>query len=299
MSTYLAKHTTVGEVIDISRLRSGTIADTLISANLALKIVDLNSKKLAGILNGATAPFYMTTLTDTSTSYTSNLASVSLAPNAGTVVSDTAFTAAAKTITAFTGVVASHVGGEFIGLDNGGNAFKRSIVSYVSSTSFTINSALVADGAGTNGFIVPPGGAVSVDRVIKVVDSSHGLIKLVSFEEFEEIGNISNIYTASLFACWEGETVRLRKVGTVTTGNTVIYYYKQPTEVTSTADTPDVPDKHVPLLIDMVTADFIRHKNGGMGNAAIDSAINTELQNIYNAYGTSLQVQGKTEKDSR
>jgi len=219
MTTYLAKHTTVGEVIEVSRLRSGTIADALISASLALKLVDLNSKKLAAVLNGATAPFYMTTLTDTSTSYVSNLASVSLVS-----------------------------------------------------------------------------GVIAIDRVIKVVDSVAGLAKLVNYEEFEQIGNISNIYTSSLFACWEGETVRLRTVGSVTTGDTVIYYYKQPTEVTATTDTPDVPDRYVPLLVDMLTADLIRHATGGTGNAAMDSAVNVELQKIYQSYGIQEATEGSKVK---
>jgi len=72
-----------------------------------------------------------------------------------TVVSDTAWTASSTTITNFTGTLASHVGSIFAGLDNGANAFSRTIASYVSGTSFTINSALVADGAGTNGYIIP------------------------------------------------------------------------------------------------------------------------------------------------
>jgi len=298
MTTYLSKHTTVVDVIDIARLRSGTLADTMISPSLALKLVDLNSKKLAGVLSGVASPFYMTTLTDTSTSYVSNLASVSLATSPGTVVADTAWTGAGTAITDFTGVTTSHVGAQFVGTDNGAASFTRTIVGYVSATAFTINSALASDGAGTAGFIIPPGDTVAVDRVIKVVDSSAGLIKIVSFDEFEQIGNISNIYTASLFACWEGETVRLRKVGTVTTGDTVIYFYKQPTEVTL-SDTPDVPDKYVPLLIDMVTSDLIRHKSGGMGNAAIEGSINAELQKIYGSLAGAEATEGKKIKDNR
>jgi hypothetical protein len=72
------------------------------------------------------------------------------------VVSDVAFTATGTAITNFTGTLATHVGGSFVGLDNGGNPFSRLIVAYVSATAFTIASALTADGAGTNGYIVPP-----------------------------------------------------------------------------------------------------------------------------------------------
>jgi len=76
---------------------------------------------------------------------------------AGTVVSGTSFSATGTAVTSFTPgtVLASHVGAKFVGLDNGANAFDRTIVAYVSATAFTINSALVADGAGTNGYIIP------------------------------------------------------------------------------------------------------------------------------------------------
>jgi hypothetical protein len=76
--------------------------------------------------------------------------------SAGTVVFDNAWTASSTTITNFTGVLSTHVTGKFVGTDNGGNYFERTIATYVSATSFTINSALVADGAGTAGYIVPP-----------------------------------------------------------------------------------------------------------------------------------------------
>lgn len=76
--------------------------------------------------------------------------------SAGTVVSDVAWNATGTAVTNFTGTVATHVGATFAGLDSGGNPFNRIITAYVSATAFTINTALVADGAGTNGYIIPP-----------------------------------------------------------------------------------------------------------------------------------------------
>lgn len=81
---------------------------------------------------------------------------------ASTVVSDTAWTATGTAITNFTGSALTYVGGTFVGLDNGGNAFSRTVVAYVSATAFTIDSALVADGAGTNGYLIPPGIATDI-----------------------------------------------------------------------------------------------------------------------------------------
>lgn len=75
--------------------------------------------------------------------------------SAQTVVSDTAWSATGTAVTGFTGTLSSHVGGQFVGIDSGGNKFVRTITAYVSSTAFTIDSALVANGAGTNGYIIP------------------------------------------------------------------------------------------------------------------------------------------------
>lgn len=75
--------------------------------------------------------------------------------SAQTVVSDTAWSVSGTTVSSFTGVLSSHVGGQFVGIDSGGNKFVRTITSYISSTSFTIDTALVASGSGTNGYIIP------------------------------------------------------------------------------------------------------------------------------------------------
>lgn len=76
-----------------------------------------------------------------------------------TVISDTAFTIAADgiTISAFTGTTSAYVGGLFVGLDNAVAAFVRTIVQYVSATSFIVDTAIAGTGASTNGYIIPPG----------------------------------------------------------------------------------------------------------------------------------------------
>ncbi len=75
---------------------------------------------------------------------------------ASTVVQDTDFTSLLTAITNFTGVLSTHVGGRFVGTDSDSNHFDRLITAYVSSTAFTIDSALTADGATGTGYIVPP-----------------------------------------------------------------------------------------------------------------------------------------------
>lgn len=75
------------------------------------------------------------------------------------VLSDTAFTIGADgiTITNFTGMTTAYVGGTFIGSDNAGNPFARTIVHYVSATSFVVGATIAGVGAATNGYVVPPG----------------------------------------------------------------------------------------------------------------------------------------------
>lgn len=90
------------------------------------------------------------------------------------VVSGTTWTSSSTTITSFTGMTTALVGGIFVGLDNGANAFARTITQYVSTTSFTISSALVAGGAGTNGYIIPPGAntySVTTGTYLDIPDS--------------------------------------------------------------------------------------------------------------------------------
>lgn len=57
----VAKDTTYAEIEDIVRLRTGTIDDPKVSATLMLKEISLSIQKIVGILNGANAPFYLTT----------------------------------------------------------------------------------------------------------------------------------------------------------------------------------------------------------------------------------------------
>jgi hypothetical protein len=236
----LSKLWTYGKIDEQARVRTGTIADTLIPSALAYDIISMGVQKIAKRLNGATAPWYETTtstltISGSANPYIVDLSSVSpfidqiirvvhvtsggtrtivrqiqseeaenystltnayagsiayvhegdslrlykltaftittasdtielkyyRQPKTGTVTSasvinDDAFTAAGTTISAFSNFVASLVGGILVGRDSGGNKFARTITKYLSSASFEISSALVADGACTYGYIVPP-----------------------------------------------------------------------------------------------------------------------------------------------
>ena len=77
--------------------------------------------------------------------------------SAGTVIKDAAFTATGTVVTSWgdSTVLPSHVGGTLVGLDQSAVPFARAITSYVSATSFTIDSAVTNPTACTNGYIIP------------------------------------------------------------------------------------------------------------------------------------------------
>lgn len=131
----------------------------------------VNEGDVLRIYKGASAT--ITTATDTIEIKYYRQPKVGTASSAA-VVSDVAWTSSSTTITNFTGMTTALVGGTFVGLDSGGNAFARTITQYVSATSFLISSALVADGAGTNGYIIPPGAntySVTTGTYIDIPDS--------------------------------------------------------------------------------------------------------------------------------
>jgi hypothetical protein len=110
---------------------------------------------------------YFTLLDGTGTStdsiylrYVKEHADLSVGAGASTVVYDAAFSIApvgtGTIVTDFGGVIATHVGGTLTGKDNSGNPFSRLITSYISSTSFTIDSTVTSAGSCTLGYITPP-----------------------------------------------------------------------------------------------------------------------------------------------
>ena len=79
----LGKYTTYKQIIDMVRLRTNTIDDPKVSDDLLIKEISMAVSKWAKILNGATAPFYMTTtqidntITGTANPYSLDLSSMS------------------------------------------------------------------------------------------------------------------------------------------------------------------------------------------------------------------------------
>jgi len=74
----LSKIWTYGKIDEQARVRTGTIADTLIPSALAYDIISMGVQKIAKRLNGATAPWYETTISTLTISGTANPYSVDL-----------------------------------------------------------------------------------------------------------------------------------------------------------------------------------------------------------------------------
>lgn len=88
-----------------------------------------------------------------------------------------------------------------------------------------------------------------VDRITKIVEASNGLVLHAGDYEFEGLKNIPQKQNNVWYNMF-GETIYVYYgSGASDPDALVIYYYRQPTLVSSDADFVDVRDKYVPLLI--------------------------------------------------
>lgn len=93
--------------------------------------------------------------------------------------------------------------------------------------------------------------SVKMRGILKVVDSSAGVVKMVSPEEYQRVSGFGG-YTSSVFGVQEGETLRLTYGSSVTPGTVRLYYLRHILPVTSRNDYPDLPDSYTRLLIETV-----------------------------------------------
>lgn len=59
----LGKNTTIGKIEDVVRIKTGTVNDGELTPGMMIDLINFNVSEVAKMLNGATAPFYMTTAT--------------------------------------------------------------------------------------------------------------------------------------------------------------------------------------------------------------------------------------------
>lgn len=122
-----------------------------------------------------------------------------------------------------------------------------------------------------------------VERIVKLVDSSLGLIKFVSADEFERASSFANLYANTLLAVQEGEEIRVFKgSGLGSHGTIKLYYIRQLEDASSTAAYPDVPDSLTSLLTKMICSDVYGYL--GKENALLEEDIAKSLSEIKEGF---------------
>lgn len=128
--------------------------------------------------------------------------------------------------------------------------------------------------------------SLAIERVIKLVDSSLGLISQVLPEEYENIQLLSGVHTSSMFFTQEGESIRIFKGATLGSHGTIkLYYYEIPTFATLTSEKPDLPDSYTSLLIKMLCSDVYSYQNKGQRDAEKEKEIAGDVAGIKQSYG--------------
>jgi hypothetical protein len=118
-----------------------------------------------------------------------------------------------------------------------------------------------------------------IEAVVKLVDSSLGIIKFVPPDEYERISSFSNLYTNSVFAVQEGEQIRITKgSGLGSHGTITLHYVRQLTDATAVGDFPDVPDSETALLTKMLCSDIYGYL--GKPTGELDNEIRASLAEL-------------------
>lgn len=222
------------------------------------EITDLNTLDLCEMLNGATHPDYGRTVTLSDA-----------AGSAGTpIISSAAYTNSTKRVT-YIGheLTSAHIGKRIALFGDSGIANYMGIgtvAAIISSSIFEVSFALGADIPSSSlYYVVLPAhsaefldlSSLKLDKIIKLVDSTHGLVPLKPAFDIENIVNLSH-NTTEVFGYHEGEYIYLKKGATAAAwGTLTLHYYRLPDLPVNDTDYIDVKDKHIRLLVDKCVID--------------------------------------------
>lgn len=229
----------------VNELGVNNIQDTTI-----LEIINANTFDIAEQLNGSLAPDYGSTseLSDAATHHSE------------TNVLMTSYTDATKTIVkAGHGFTTADIGRRIIlHSEIPGSAGISRIAGITSTSAFTIEHALGATiAAGASHYYVLSRqsttslslSALKVDKIIKLVDATNGLVAERKDLAFENLAGIDQ-YDNSVFYNHIGETLYLFKGANVTSwGTLTLHYYRLPNAVTADTDYIDLKEKYIKLLL--------------------------------------------------
>jgi len=292
----LNKTHTLADVESMVRILANEIAPDKIQPDTIKDLTNKNQFNLCEMLNGALAPDYEDTavLSDAASSYAASLIST----GAG-------YAYATRTITtvALHALTSADIGKRIVFFDQttdpAGKVAIAQIESITSTYAFVVTAANgVADITSPNcDYVVFSAhstanvdlSALRIDKVIKVVDATNGLVSERKDLAFENLSNISHL-TNSVFYNLFGETLFLSKGSNVSAwGTLTLYYYRIPVLVSVDGDFIDMRDKYMDLLIDKCYLDIY-----AIGKAAPPQSV---MDNVRSA---TAQIRGtNAEKEAK
>ena len=127
--------------------------------------------------------------------------------------------------------------------------------------------------------------SLAIDRIVKIVDGTLGIILSSSPADYENISLLTSQNGSSMYFTVEGETIRIFKGATLAAHGTItIYYYRVPTFATAKSDYPDIPDSFTAMIVKMLSADVYAYRNKGKRDANKDMEIQKNIQEVLDAY---------------
>jgi hypothetical protein len=296
----LSKYWTYGKIEDVARLRTGSIAETLLSPTLALDIISMGVQKIAKRLNGAAAPWYMTTnstlaITGTANPYSVDLSSV--APFIDQVVRVVHVTGGgtrtiARQLQPEEGENASSLSNIYS--TNLFYVHEGDGLSLYKLSAFTITTA--SDSVELKYYRQPKIGSVSSNAVVSdatwtstgIIITNFTISPLTSANlvgaEFVGVDYAGNPFSR-LITKWKSATsFEISSALTVDGVMTSAAYIVPPNSniYTTTRGTyVDLPDSYASLLLDETVSTFIRLKNSGVGDSALEASVSRQMEDIY------------------
>jgi len=255
----LSKAYTFSSIESHLRVLVDEIAPSKILSDTIKSIVNKNLLDIAEMLNGASIPDYG------QTAVLSDAAGSSATP----VTSSASYQNSTKRVThSGHGLTSASLGKRVALLGDSGLAEYMGIgtlTAIISTSIFEVSFALGADIASNYlSYVILPAhsaafldlSGLKVDKIIKVVDSTSGLVSERNDLTFEGLQNNDQM-TRGVFYNHFGEYLYLYKGSNVTSwGTLTVYYYRIPTLVTAVTDYIDIKDKYIPLLIDKCKVDI-------------------------------------------
>ena len=145
----------------------------------------------------------------------------------------------------------------------------------------------------TTGTLTLSGGSYSltslaIEKIIKLVDGTLGLVLPVPPADYENISLLISQNTSSMYYAQEGESIRIFKGTTLGAHGTItLYYYQIPTYATLVTEYPDLPDSFTSLLVKMICADVYSYLNKGQRDAGREKEISDDFGEIEKTYGVA------------